>query len=150
MAGKSLTDYREDLRQLLQDYGPFNRLLLLEEESSDTSLEFALQQALDRYNTRILPLLAEVSFETFPSDSLIIQLAASMVLEMSGILKTRNSLNYSDSGLTVRDTEKAQDYRAWAMQFKQEALQEATLLKQVKNIESILSSGGIGSNYATI
>lgn len=150
MAGKSRTDYREDLRMFLQDFAPFNRLLRLEEESSDPALEFALEMALDTYNTTILPLLSEVTFETFPSNTIMIRLAASNILEMVGILRTRNSLNYSDAGLAVNDTEKASDYRAWALQFKKEAMQAASLLKQVRNIESILSSGGIGSDYAWI
>ena len=80
MAGKSRTDYREDLRTFLRDFAPFNRLLRLEEESSDPSLEFALDMALDTYNTIITPILAEVTFETFPSNTVMIRLAAAWLL----------------------------------------------------------------------
>ena len=147
MPGKAINDYVVDLREFLQDHPQFNRLLLWQEESGDGAFRFALRQALDKYNYLIPPLLGAVSFESFPADSLIVRMAASIVLEMVGVLRTRNSLNYSDAGLTIRDTEKGQEYRQWALQFKQEALMDAKAYKDVRNIQSILYSGGIGSSY---
>ena len=147
MPGKSINQYVVDLREFLQDHPQFNRLLLWQEESGDGALRFALRQALDKYNYLIPPFLGDVSFETFPADSLMVRLAASNVLEMVGVLRTRNSLNYSDAGLTIRDTEKSQEYRQWALQFKQEALNDAKQYKEVHNIQSILSASGIGSSY---
>lgn len=150
MPGKTIDEYVVDLRELLQDHPQFNRLLLWQEESGDGALRFALRQALDRYNYRIPPFMGGVTFESFPADSLIVQLAASTVLEMVGVLRTRNSLNYSDAGLSIRDTEKSQDYRQWALQFKQEALSDAMAYKQIRNVQSILYSGGIGSSYGRL
>lgn len=150
MPGKPVEQYIEDLREFLQDHSYFNRLLRWEEESSDTALRFALEQALDKYNYLIPPIMGAVQFTSFPADSLLIRLAASNVLEMVGILRTRNSLNYSDAGLSIRDTEKSQEYRQWALQFKQEALADAKQLKEIRNIQSILRPGGISSSLGRI
>jgi len=149
VANHSRADYIGYLRDFLRDHPAFNRLLnYTDEESGERQLGLALDLALDHFNTRVLPIGTTYGFANYPSASILIELAAMYVLEMVGILKARNSLQYSDAGLTISDTEKSSEYRAWAMTFRQGALQEAANMKKAANIASVLEGGsGLHSSY---
>ena len=149
MASHSRADYIGYLRDFLRDHPAFNRLLnYTDEESNERQLGLALDLALDHFNTRVLPIGGSYTFTNFPSVSLLMELGAVYVLEMVGLLKTRNSLQYSDAGLTISDTEKSSEYRAWAMTFRADVMKDAMNMKKMANISSILEGGGgLHSSY---
>ena len=98
--GKSRDAYIKDVRNSLSDYAHLNRLLDDEEEFSDDRLAYFLDKALDRYNTTPPP-ISSSSYEDFPSDSLLVDMAELAALESALILRSRNALTYTSDGTTV-------------------------------------------------
>lgn len=148
--GKTLEEYTEDVREFTRDIASHNRLLRFEEEFTDAEIERAINKALAKFNG-IPPRIGEYTLATFPDDSLIVDMATCQILKMTGLQKTRNTLNYSDGGLTVADTEKVGLYMNWANSLCQMALAEAKELKMVLNAEEMLTNAkGIGSDYGRL
>jgi len=152
VASHSRADYIGYLRDFLRDHPAFNRLLnYTDEESNERQLGLALDLALDHFNTRILPIGTTYGYESFPSVSMLMELGAVYVLEMVGILKTRNSLQYSDAGLTISDTEKSAEYLSWARAFRDGVVKDAMNMKKAANIASVLEAGGgLHSSYNSL
>jgi|LAHU01.1.fsa_nt_gb hypothetical protein len=147
---KSLTDYREDLREHIRDLALHNRLLRFTEEFTDAELERALNKALAGFNG-LPPRAQTYSFTSFPDDSLIIDMATCQVLKMSGFQKTRNALNYSEGGTTIADTEKVGYYMQWVNMICTQARAEAKELKMALNIEGMLDTcDGISTEYSLL
>lgn len=147
--GKSLAEYTEDLRIAYQDIATKNRLLRFNEEFSDPEHAKAIDKALSRYNTTP-PMEISATLATFPSDSLLIDLALCELCKMSGFYSTRNSLQYSDSGLTIADVEKSGQYMNWVNMLCKQAQEDAKTLKRSINLANAISntSANLSSEYA--
>jgi hypothetical protein len=147
--GKSITEYTEDLRIAYQDIAAKNRLLRFQTEFSNNEHRKALDKALSKYNTTA-PMEISASFVSFPSDSILIDLALCELCKMSGFYSTRNSLQYSDNGLTIADVEKSGQYMNWVNMLCKQASQDAKDLKRSINLANAISntSANLSSEYA--
>ncbi len=147
--GKTLAEYTEDLRIAYQDIAAKNRLLRFTQEFTDNEHHKAIEKALSRYNT-IPPLEITATLADFPSDSILIDLALCELCKMSGFYSTRNSLQYSDSGLTIADVEKTGHYQNWVNMICRQAQEDAKNLKRTINLSNAISNGSanISSEYA--
>lgn len=147
--GKPVTEYIEDLRIAYQDIAAKNRLLRFTQEFSDTEHRKALEKALSRYNS-IPPAEVSAGYTDFPSDSILIDLALCELCKMSGFYSTRNSLQYSDNGLTIADVEKSGQYMNWVNMLCRQAQEDAKTLKRSINLANAISntSANISSEYA--
>lgn len=147
--GKTLEEYREDTREYYRDLAAHNRLLRFNEEFEDSEIERAINKALDLFNN--MPPRGSATLADFPSDSLLVDMAICQLLKMSGFQKTRNSLNYSDAGTTIADTEKVGQYMNWINMLCRQSKQEAQTLKRVMNAVDMMGGNvGIGSDYGLL
>jgi hypothetical protein len=142
-----LQEVRKLLRLFLNDTPELNRLIR-QEESDATHLDLALRLAIDDYNITT-PLLGAVSVSSFPSIYLLIHGAAIQTLKMNGILQSRNELNYSSGGVTVRTFDKTQLYQSWIALFLQDYERKKMNFKIAQNIEGAFGHG-FASEYSTI
>lgn len=143
---------RRLLRLFLNDTAELNRLIR-QEESDDEKLDLAIRLTIDDWNISP-PLLGVVSITTFPSIYLLIHGAAIQVLKSAGILHSRNQLEYSSGGITVRTFDKTQLYQSWIMQFMQDYETKKLEYKKFFNIENAWGAGpgggGVASEYLQI
>jgi len=104
-------EYRSFLRTYIGDT-PLKNLLHAGHELEDTSLDLALDMAVDQYNTTP-PILGTVTYQDFPSITILIQLATIQSLIMAGIVQSRNFLQFNDGGVSYLISDKAGDYQNW-------------------------------------
>ena len=135
---------RRLLRMFLNDTAELNRLIRQEESNSD-KLDLAIRLTIDDYNITT-PLIGNVTITSYPSIYLLIHGAAIQTLKSSGILQSRNQLEYSSGGITVRTFDKTQLYQSWIMQFYEDYERKKMDLKKFINIESSWP-GGVHSEY---
>ena len=138
---------RRLLRMFLNDTAELNRLIRQEESNTD-KLDLAIRLTIDDYNITP-PLLDLVTITTYPSIYLLIHGAAIQTLKSAGILQSRNQLEYSSGGITVRTFDKTQLYQSWILQFYQDYERKKIELKRFFNIENSWP-GGIHSEYQQI
>lgn len=138
---------RRLLRLFLNDTAELNRLIR-QEESNSEKLDLAIRLTVDDWNITP-PLLDTVSITTFPSIYLLIHGAAIQTLKSAGILHSRNQLDYSSGGITVRMFDKTQLYQSWIVQFYQDYEIKKVNYKKFWNIESSWP-GGVDSEYQQI
>jgi hypothetical protein len=131
------------LRRFLRDDATLNTLIS-GEESSDAQLMDALEDSVDDWNNTPPP-LAHITLETHPSVRLLIRGAAIEILASAGILQSRNRLDYSDGGVTVRVSDKAPDYQAWITRMVNDYERKKLELKKTLNIQ--LGYGAVPSEY---
>lgn len=125
----------DEVREFIADYVENNHLLDTV-EFSDTRISLATELAVSEFN--MLPPVGGVSVSTF--------LRAGKSLLMSGILwklfegqmalLARNTMSYSDGGISLPIEERMQLYQAMAAQFQQSFMSSAPRIKQYLNIES--------------
>jgi hypothetical protein len=147
--GKTLAEYTDDVREFTRDLAAHNRLLRFTEEFTDDEIERAITKALGRFNA-YPPRIGDYTLERFPDDSLMVDLAVTQLLYMSGLQRTRNFFNYNDAGMTISDTERVSQYMQWIQTFDGLTTRQMRELKQVINIENALDSWGgkgVGSDY---
>lgn len=138
---------RRLLRMFLNDTAELNRLIR-QEESDDNKLDLAIRLAIDDYNITA-PIIGTTTIANFPSIYLLIHGSAIQTLKSAGILQSRNQLEYSSGGITVRTFDKTQLYQSWIMQFYQDYERKKLDLKKLANIESAWP-GGVHSEYQQI
>ncbi len=145
---------RRHLRLFLSDTPEVNRLLR-EEELDDDHLDLAIDMAVDEYNVTT-PTLTPVTLDNYPSIWLLLHGASINTLKMAGIIQSRNELNYSSGGVTVRTFDKTQLYQSWIGMFVQEYERKKANFKIAANVNGALmnnisgTSGGLHSEYNTI
>lgn len=139
----SMDDAVEQLRQRLQDTPETNRLKV-GEELGDEDLEQCIHMAIDEFST-LPPIIGDFGVSDFPSDSLLMRAGTIWALEQAGFLQSRNRLQYSDNGLNVQVSDKAQDYQAWIQQQAQRYYQTARRIKIQENVRR--AYGGSSSAY---
>lgn len=140
------------LRMFLNDTAELNRLIR-QEESNSAKLDLAIRLAIDDWNITP-PFLSRVTITTYPSIYLLIHGATIQVLKSAGILQSRNQLEYSSGGITVRTFDKTQLYQSWIIQFMQDYERKKMDYKKVENIDGAWGAapggGGVHSEYQQI
>jgi hypothetical protein len=98
--------------------------------------------------------LGNATITTFPSIYLLIHGGAIQALKSAGILQSRNQLEYSSGGITVRTFDKTQLYQSWILQFYQDFERKKLEYKKSSNIEGAWGAGpgggGVHSEYQQI
>ncbi len=139
-------DFIGQVRVFLRDQAEFNALLD-GQETGDSLIGLAADLAADDWNATP-PFVGEVTVETHPSRYILFLGTLIQVLRSSGILQSRNNLNYSDGGLTVATSDKAPQYMAWINQWMNEYERKKRSNKISRNAGS--AYGGISSEYMFI
>jgi hypothetical protein len=134
------------LRLFLRDTPELNRLTR-KEESDDEMLQFALDMAIDDWNTTT-PVIGNYSIENFPSLYLLLHAAAIQILKSQGIYQARNQLQYNSGGSSFVRSDKTQIYMAWMTNFSNEYELKKRNLKLQQNINR--GWGGVASEYDRI
>lgn len=138
---------RKQLRLFLNDTAELNRLIR-QEETDAPHLDLAINLAIDDYNITSPP-LAFAQVDSFPSIYLLLHGAAIQTLKMAGILQSRNELNYSSGGVTVRTFDKTRNYQSWITMFMQDYERKKLNFKISQNIGAAMGFG-IHSEYNII
>ena len=146
MASFTQAQYLGMLRKFLRDIDELNKLLD-RKESSDNQLQLALDMALDDWNMTP-PILYPVTYESVPSPNLLIRGATIQILTSAGILYSRNKLDYSDGGITVRVSDQTQEYLAWLNMIVNDYERKKLELKKFYNIA--MCWGSVYSEYSQI
>jgi len=148
--GQTKSTYISLVRDDLDDYQSSNRLLGFEDEFSIPNISRACDRALDTFNTSP-PLIGTWSFETFPSDTLFIDMAIHALLKRSTYKRGRNDFRYSESGNSIDDQNFAQ-YQALQKELKDDTKADTTRIKMALNLSKALNdtgdnAGGVSSPY---
>ena len=97
--------YVDRIRKFLGDFAASNKLDGVQ-ESDDQDIYDAMIDTLDEINFEYLP-TSNYTFETIPSFNLLKLGTTLQILTSKGILASRNTLTYTDSGgVTVQDMDK--------------------------------------------
>lgn len=133
----------EEVQEILRDKLELNRLLDTE-EFSPTIISLAIDLAVSAYN--MLPPLSMVSAVTFPNKSLLLEGTLWKLFAGQSALKARNTMSYTDGGLTIPVEEQFPLYFQLAEMYQQSFLVNARNLKTHLNIES--GWGNLPSDYS--
>jgi hypothetical protein len=90
----------------------FNRLIE-GVETGDEKLKLAIQLWIQYFNSIPPVLPTKYGAENFPNYLLLIHGVMIEVLKMSGIVQTRNFLNFNDGGVSFSVSDKGQEYLGW-------------------------------------
>lgn len=134
------------LRLFLRDTPQLNRIIK-KEESNDELLTFALDMAIDDWNTTV-PVIGNTTIENYPSLYLLMHAATIVILKSQGLYQARNELNYNTGGSTFTRFNKSNYYLSWCQNFANEYEMKKRNLKIQKNIER--GYGGVSSEYNSI
>lgn len=134
------------VRIYLSDFPYYNRLIGDEENERDT-IELAIDMSIDRFNNAEVPRTG-FDFSNFPSLVIMIYGAVLELLQMKGILYSRNRLNYSDGGIQVAINDKATEYMQWARAMQQ--TYDRLVMDKKKELNAAACWGGIASEYASV
>lgn len=136
------------IRMYLRDFPELNRLIK-GEETSNRMIAWAIIDALDDWNTTP-PFIGTASLTNFPSVSLLREGAVIRILESVGLLQTRNQLDYSDGGISVRVSNKAPQLMQWIGMFRSSYERKKDRMKASMNIEMGMAGTGTFSEYFVI
>jgi hypothetical protein len=136
----------EFVRVYIRDKEELNTLLD-GKESNQLDINVAILMAIDDFNNTP-PLIGNFKLVNFPSMALLVWGTVIQLLITSGILQSRNKLNYTDGGINVAVSDKADDYRAWIGNLASFYVNGKSNLKIARNIEG--GFGGSRSEYSTI
>jgi hypothetical protein len=127
------------VRGFLVDYPKVNRMIS-GREFSDRQIYWALVEVMADFNEWTPS--TNFSFENFRHQHLLVLGASAWLLTSSGILQTRNAVNYSDGGATINDQAKISALMNW-VQYLQGAYESRR--EAVKR--SINIAKGFGDGY---
>jgi hypothetical protein len=131
------------LRLFLRDTPQLNRLIN-KEESNDELLAFAIEMAIDDWNSTT-PAIGNTTISNFPSLYLLMQGATIIVLKSQGLYQARNELNYNSGGSSFVRTNKSNYYQSWMINLANEYELKKRNLKIQQNITR--GWGGVNSEY---
>jgi hypothetical protein len=130
------------VRELLRDRADVNSLLD-GVETSDTIIGMCIELAADDF-TNTPPLIGRYTADRVPANILVLGTLI-WVLRSAGFLQSRNQLDYSDGGISIRVSDKTSLYQSWIAQMMQEY--EAKKLSHKKAVNASYAYGGIHSEY---
>ena len=145
-ADQRVGEYVQVVRNFMRDHAHLNRLLK-DVETGDRLLAWAVVDALDDINNEP-PVDLTFALATFPFPGLLVRGAVITALESVGVLQTRNRVNYSDGGIRLSVSDKAQEIMAWLSLFKNSYERKKARWKVSRNISRAMNSGdGVYSEY---
>lgn len=121
------------IRIYFGDLPEFNRLIE-GTEISDEKLILAIQLWVNHFN-KMPPIITEVFADNFPDYLILYHGVIIELLRMSGIIHSRNFLNFNDNGVQFTVNDKASDYMSWISGFLQTHAQDVKDLKVGLNAE---------------
>lgn len=133
----------ERVRVYMRDT-PATNALLDDVETSQTMMDFAVDLAIDDFNTTP-PKIGTWTYTTFPSLELLLYGTIIHVLQSAGLLQSRNQLTFVDGGIQVATSDKTPLYQSWINTFKQNYETLKLRWKKSTNLESCY--GGVHSEY---
>lgn len=133
-----------EVRVFIKDV-PTENHLLDAEEFSDTEIALAMELAVGEWN--LIPPISYLTVDDFPNKALLLSGTLYKMFSGRTALLARNTMNYSDGGLTVPVEERAPLYQALAGMYQADFQTGAQRLKMHLNIES--GWGGVASDYIT-
>ncbi len=137
--------YVDRLRKFLGDTAELNVLDEVK-ESTDIELHHAIQDTIDEINYEFLPGTEYKKISEVPSWNLVKLGATLQILTSKGILSSRNTLTYQDSGgVTVQDFDKYGRYINYYNILINRYVRGVTNMKLGKNVEG--AYGGVDSEY---
>lgn len=131
------------LRMFLQDTPELNRLIR-DQELSDEKLRFCIDMAISDFNSTMPPTPAK-TIENYPSLYLLMHGSAINALKMSGMLQSRNELNYQTGGSSFVRSNKTNLYQGWLSLFINDYETKKSQMKLANNVER--GYGGVHSEY---
>ena len=147
---RATRDFVQVVRLYLRDFPELNRLVS-GEESDDRQIAWSIMDALADFNGT--PPLTSCSLEYLLSrqqHALLLRMAVESLIESVGLLQTRNHINNSNGGITVGVNDKTPLLMQWLQYFKATTEQMKQRVKVAFNIESIMDSGGLYSEYWSV
>jgi hypothetical protein len=122
-----------EVREYVGDYQP-NNYLLNSVEFTDARITLAMELAVSEFNA-ITP-LSKVSLANFPSKGLLLD--GTMWKLLSGMAQqlARNTMEYSDGGLSIPIEERSALYLQQAGQYQEQFLTNSKNLKIQMNLDS--------------
>lgn len=133
----------DEVQEIIRDKPELNRLLDGTEFTS-TVISIAMDLAVSAYNS--MPPLGMTTIGNFPSKSLLLEGTLWKMFSGQAALKARNTMNYSDGGLTIPIEEQYQMYAQIAELYGQSFQMNARNLKTHLNIEQ--GWGEVFSDYS--
>lgn len=168
----ALTNMIDQVRTFMRDRAEINRLLS-GVETQDRTISLCLDQAIDLWNgfppfgvaTISVTISGGLSYTdeygataramkliTYPANAkaLLLQGTILEILKSVVLGRSRNSLAYSDGGVTVQDEElPLQNYLRYIQLTEGQYTQRLQYFKQATNVEQLFDTqGGIGSDYS--
>lgn len=134
----------DEVRSFVSDYA-VNNYLIEGEEFSDPFINLCIDLAVDSYNE--IPPISKVTRQSFPSKALMLYGTLWKMYEGKAALLARNTMSYSDGGVTVAIEERMELYLTLARQYSDQFKEAALKLKVHLNMED--GWGEIRSDYAT-
>ena len=122
----------EEIREYVSDYAP-NNYLLDGEEFTNTYISLCISLAVDSFNS-MTPLTRMDEF-TFPSKVVLLHGTCWHMFQGKALLLARNTMQYSDGGLSIPVEERSELYSGLAGQFRSQFMEAAAKIKIQQNIE---------------
>lgn len=133
----------EEVQEYLRDKVELN-LLSEGEEFSPTFINIAMELAVSEFN--LVPPIGSVTKETFPNKALLMSGTLYKLFAGQAALSARNTMSYTDGGLSIPIEEAYSMYRELSALFQADFVNGAKQLKIFMNIES--GWGGVSSDYS--
>lgn len=121
----------QEVREYLSDYAP-NNYLIDGEEFSDAKLSLCMTLAVDSYN--LIPPLSGYGIQNFPSKGVLLYGTCFHLFTGQAALLARNTMNYSDGGLTIPIEERFALYQNLAANFNELFQSTGKALKIAQNM----------------
>jgi len=113
---------------------------------SDSQIYGFLRDAIDDINSGIPRTAYNIGL--IEDDNFVVMGAIVMALTARGILESKNSLNFSDQGVSINTYDKASSYQSWSSSIGNQYAQEKARYKQAEYYRSMFT--GIHSDYNRI
>lgn len=123
-----------DIREYYGDHPEFNRLIE-GVEVSDSKIKLAVQLYIHNFNNEPPKLAQKYGADNFPSAMVLFQGVVIQLLSMTGIIKTRNFLNFRDGSASFEINDQGQKYEGWINTLMQQHREKARSIKVAKNAE---------------
>lgn len=123
----------QEVREFTSDYAA-NNYLIEGEEMTDTYIALCMTLAVEAYNS-ITP-VGNVGLQNFPSKAILLWGTLWMCYDGKALLLARNTMEYSDGGLSIPIEERAALYQSLAANFQSRFMEVAKNQKIQQNMES--------------
>lgn len=146
-SGTTLNLFMQKIRRFMRD-NPYLNRLTNGYESSDEDIMDAIEDAIDDFN-HTPPFISKYSLSNPPPLYILKRGVVICLLESVGLLNTRNSLQFSDGGITI-STNKTPEIQAWLSLFTNKYEQKKRDWKTSVNIEDALGIASVSSEYTLV